>query len=671
MRQCKVFLLLFLLGFMVYFNSLNNKFLMDDFYFLRNPFLSGTKFIPSQWNPYGVQALGVIDRQGTLSYYRPMTHMLYDASYAVFRNNFWQYHLFNLFLFVIAASMVFQLIVKLSGDQNLAYLTALFYLIHPINGIVVNYISAGVFPLEVIFILSTILLLWESLERKKNQALYFLSLLVSFLSLFWHESGIMNPFYVSAVILLFRDDPFKKKAVFLFPYFLIVLLYLIFRSLFLGVNQHILSTIAMFHMTAGEHLATSFILVMWYVSQLFYPCKIVMQWAMPVVHQDILLVNSVAAVLILYFFLLYKKFTNERICKLALIFLFIGFAPVYFAAFRAPKIGALIEPHWFIFSSIGYFILAAYVFLLILDRMKMVGSALLFIMIFAMVSVSYGYNQLWADQKTYALYWSRQVPNFKLSYFYLAAAYQEEGSYDRARTYYKMALMGDQSDIEIFNNLGVINTSEGKWKQAELNYQKALSLNSFNSSAYNNLGSIYLKQGQLEKAKQYFSHALVLNPMQTGARVNLARALLNEFEINKAIDLCLKNLEIVNDDAESLFLLIEIYIQQKDYVSVKKYAHQLIESNDNPEILTRLGCLLGQNGFTDIALDGFIKAIHLTPDYGDAYLNAGILLANNGKYNEAIHIWELGLKLRPSDQRFSANIAKAVELIKEKPNLKG
>ena len=146
---------------------------------------------------------------------------------------------------------------------------------------------------------------------------------------------------------------------------------------------------------------------------------------------------------------------------------------------------------------------------------------------------------------------------------------------------------------------------------------------------------------------------------------------LNEFEINKAIDLCLKNLEIVNDDAESLFLLIEIYIQQKDYVSVKKYAHQLIESNDNPEILTRLGCLLGQNGFTDIALDGFIKAIHLTPDYGDAYLNAGILLANNGKYNEAIHIWELGLKLRPSDQIFSANIAKAVELIKEKPNLKG
>src|SRR5208282_2975180 len=115
-----------------------------------------------------------------------------------------------------------------------------FYLIHPINVIIVNYISASVFAWQVIFTLGTILLLWEALERKNNRVFYFLSLLFSFLSLFWHESGVMTPFYICAVILLFRKDPFKEKALYLFPYFLIVFSYLVFRSFFFGGSENIL-----------------------------------------------------------------------------------------------------------------------------------------------------------------------------------------------------------------------------------------------------------------------------------------------------------------------------------------------------------------------------------------------------------------------------------------------
>ena len=36
---------------------------MDDYLFLKNPVLSSTKFISSQWNPYREQALGVLDSQ--------------------------------------------------------------------------------------------------------------------------------------------------------------------------------------------------------------------------------------------------------------------------------------------------------------------------------------------------------------------------------------------------------------------------------------------------------------------------------------------------------------------------------------------------------------------------------------------------------------------------------
>ncbi len=644
---------------------------MDDYFFLGNPVLSSTKYLSSQWNPYAEQTLGVVDRQATVSYYRPMAHIVLDYCYAVFKDSFWKYHLLNLFLFSFAASLFYLLIVKLSGNTSLAFLASLFYLIHPINGIVVNYISASVFALEVIFIFGTILLLWESLERKNNRPLYFLSLLVSFLSLFWHESGIMIPFYVSAVIILFRDESFKKKAVCLFPYFLIIFIYLIFRAHFLGAHEDVLRTFAQYHMTEWEHLATFFMLLIWYVIRLFYPQGIVMQWAMPVLNQHILMVNLDAALSLLLFCLLYIRFAKEKICKLALIFLLIGFAPAYFAAFRSPQAGAIIEPHWFIFSCVGFFILLAHTFIVILRLRKQFALVLLFLVIFAWDVASHAYNQIWKDQKTYALYWSQKAPTFKMSYYFIAYSYQLEGDFMNARKYYGLALMGDTSDVNIYNNLGIMDSREGKWKPAVSNYNKALSINPFLASSYCNLGYSYYLQGHFKEAKTYLSRSLILNPLLSQARLNLARIFLKDSEYQKAIDLCRQNIDLVNDDTETLFFLVDIYIKKKDPDSVKKYALAIINSKDDAVTLTRLGGAMGENGFNDIALDSFIKAIRIAPGYTEAYLNAGILFGNMGKYEEAIHIWRLGLRVNPYDHRLNANIVKAEGLIKGQANSKG
>ena len=60
---------------------------------------------------------------------------------------------FKSFSFCFCVFIDLSLIGKITGNYNLAFLTGLFYLIHPINGIVVNYISASVFALQVIFML--------------------------------------------------------------------------------------------------------------------------------------------------------------------------------------------------------------------------------------------------------------------------------------------------------------------------------------------------------------------------------------------------------------------------------------------------------------------------------------------------------------------------------------
>jgi tetratricopeptide (TPR) repeat protein len=650
------------LGSLVYSNSLNNKFLIDDYGFLSNPVLSGTKFIFSQWNPYREQTLGVMDSQENLRYYRPMAHIVLDLCYATFKNNYWKYHLLNLVLFVFASSLVYLLIEKVTGNHILAILAGLFYLIHPINGIVVNYISACVFTLQVIFMMGTILLLWESLERKNDRALYSLSLLFSFLSLFWHESGIMTPFYVSSVILLFRNGSNRAKIIYLFPYFLIVFFYIIFRAFFLGGNENISRHIALFHLTGCEYLVELFQVYAWYISKLIFPQGIVMQWAAPIFHDQIILNIFGLCLLCMIYLLFFVRFAKAKILQMAIIWTLIGFVPVFLAAVIRSYNGALIEPHWFIFSSIGFFILAAYFCSFVLDRTKKIGFLLLFILIFTWGSFSHAYNQLWVDQKTYALYWLQNSPYLKSPYFYLAYAYEQEGDLKDSKKYFRSALSGYPSDGLIYDNLGVIDQAEGHFKDAELNYKKTLETYPSSARTYYNLASLYLTEGRLALAQENFDRSLMINPLLLESRRGLALVFLKYSEYPKAIDLCLKNLDIVNDDPETLLLLMDILMREKDIVSLKKYAYRFINSEIDPRILTKLGVLMAQNNSPEIALDCFTKVMHVAPDYKDAYFSAGTLLANLGKYDQAVQIWKIGSSIDPSDQRFKKDIARAMAL---------
>ena len=63
-------------------------------------------------------------------------------------------------------------------------------------------------------------------------------------------------------------------------------------------------------------------------------------------------------------------------------------------------------------------------------------------------------------------------PEFRVPYFYLGDAYQDEGSFKESRKYYRLALRTDPFDSKIYNNLGVVDELDGHLKEAELNYRR-------------------------------------------------------------------------------------------------------------------------------------------------------------------------------------------------------
>lgn len=609
----KVFFLFFILGLLLFSISFKNDFLIDDFVFLNNPVLSGPQFASSQWNPYREQALGVNDSNEIQYYYRPLQNILMDYCYSIFKTNLWKYHLLNLVFFVLASSLIYLFVEKITGNFIFALLAGFFYLIHPINGIIVNYISASVFALQVIFVLGAILLFWESLERNKDRGLYFLSVLLVFFSLFWHESGVMIPIYISAVLLC-RKDTFKDKALYLLPYFLIIFSYLVFRSLFLNLNVSALT--AHLNMTGLEYPANLFQVFMWYISRLFYPQGIVMAWATPILHGHIFWYALGGCLLPILFLLLFIQLAKAKILQMAIAWIVTGFAPVCLAAFMAPENGVQIEPHWFVISSIGFFIFAAHYCLVLLDHTKKGGLALIFILTFVWASVSYANNQLWVDEKTYALYWSKIVPTIKLPYFYLAESYQREGNLEESRKYYKMALSDDQSYIGIYNNLGNIDEAEGRLKDAESDYKKVLTVDPYYGAIYNNLGTIYSQEKRLDKAEESYNRSLRLDPLQIEPRLNLAFILLKHSEYQKAVDLSLQNLGIVNDDTKTLFLLSYIFMLNKNLSSLKKYVYRYVNVETNPTVLKNFGDMLSHHHAPDLARECFKKAEQLRQSTG-------------------------------------------------------
>jgi tetratricopeptide (TPR) repeat protein len=656
----KVFFLFFIVGLLVFFNGLNNKFLMDDFEFLKSPFMSSPKFMLSQWDPYSTKELGILENyQGTHPYYRPLTHMLYDVCYAVFKNHFWQYHLLNILLLAACAALFFILIWKLSANYNLAFLAGLLYLVHPINGIIVNYISANVFGFQVICMTATILLLLQSLERNNDKVLYALSLFFSFLSLFWHESGVLTPLYLATVVLLFRKEPLKEKALYLSPYFLILLSYFVFRFFFFSINQVLEKPIVL---KWFEYPANVFQAFQWYIVQLFYPSSVVIEWAAPITHQHTLLNNLGLFSIFFLFTVMLFKFHQEKICQLAALWVLIGFISVYKSVFRVPHAGVVIEPHWFIFSSIGIFILAAHYCLILVERMKKIGLILLIVLLIGLGIVSHLYNDIWRDQKTYNLFWADEVPTLDAPFTYLALSYQKEGNFKEARKYIALSLAREPYGMDDFNNLGVMDQMEGNWKGAEKDYKLALLADPFSASTYCNLGTVYSSRRQWKKAQEYFLKSLSYNNLLVEPRRGLARIDLIHGQYREAIALCLKNLDIISDDRKTLLLLVDIFNKEKDSASLKKYAYRYINVENDANVLTAFGVEMGQKNMPDLAMDSFTKAIHLAPDDRDAYLATGTLLANLGQFDQAIHIWQIGSGIDATDGRFKDNIALAIKL---------
>lgn len=576
-----------------YSNALKNPFLMDDHaYFFsdmtaKNPAMLGNFFFPDMRKTLGMDKTS---RQAT--YYRPLAYFLPNLFNMLFHGEVFYLHAVNLISFALLCFMIYLLILRLGGAFLTAFGTALFFGAHPVNGLMVNYITAIVFSVQLMLLILSVMLFYYRLEGGRPY-LDYLSLMFFLVSLLCHETSMFLPFYLG-LVLWYRGEGFRKWKT-LIPYLVCMLVYALLRMYFSSLKTSIIDKYTLFNVSFLEYIFSFARLAGWYVSKLFYPVGIVLIRAAPafkgIAWSWLLL--GIGLLWGLYRVVFYYS-KVERLASLGILFFLFGFLPAGLACLLNPDWGFMFEPHWMFFPSIGFFLWLAS---LIVRIGKKYAYALMVILIVPWIVISRQYNELWSDEKKYCRYWLEESPQLPGAILYLADAYARDGDFAIARKYYLM----HKPDSGVLNNIGLLDLKEGKVNEAREVFLRALGYNPNSSPVNANLASLELKEGNLSKAREYASKAMELNRYLPQPRFMLMRIEMMQNKYWDALQLSRRTFKDFPDNDQALFYLvvIELSVQQKN--EAREHAQLLLKRSRNPELLSQLRGLSLEVGFSEIA----------------------------------------------------------------------
>jgi tetratricopeptide (TPR) repeat protein len=240
-------------------------------------------------------------------------------------------------------------------------------------------------------------------------------------------------------------------------------------------------------------------------------------WATPVVREHLML-NVLCLILTMLLIALFFRMSKERpIAQVASLWFLIGFLPLFRTAILYHQNGFMLEPHWFVFSSIGFFLLLAYLITHYLaDFKKILAVTIPLVLIWS--GIAHSYNNLWFDQRTYCSYWIKKAPAFVVPRYFLYDSYALMGR-DELNKIKEISLKKledfPKDSLALFELINTYLITKEPQKIQEY----AHSLLESDNNAYDllALGTILDRHNYFDLALESFSRSLLINPGYTDA----------------------------------------------------------------------------------------------------------------------------------------------------------
>jgi Flp pilus assembly protein TadD len=179
--------------------------------------------------------------------------------------------------------------------------------------------------------------------------------------------------------------------------------------------------------------------------------------------------------------------------------------------------------------------------------------------------------------------------------------------------------------------------------------------------AYNNLGTYLSRQNQVEKAIPYLYEAVRLRPDYADAHQNLGKALVHLGKLDEGIPHFRKAFRLKPNGSIMLSNLGGALLRQgknKEATVVLQEALQLDPGIAQTHY--NLGVALSNLGRDEEAIRSYRQAIQLQPDYVDAYDNLGVALFQKNRFDEAFQAFTKGVQIAPDHANVQAHLGIAL-----------
>jgi len=507
---------IFILTAAVYGNAFFNGFIVDDHLFIVDwPLIKNLENFPQFFGSHN-------QPQGEEGVYSPIKTCIHALNYHFFGLNPLGYHFVALFIHLLGTAFVYRISLLLTRNYTAAFLSGLFFGIHPVHVEAITSLTGSVDTLGVVFLfISFYFYIQSQNDERFNCAAYVYSLLFALLAIFTHELTIVLP-----LLFLSYDFCFKTKTVSFSKVFLKIMPYFIFVAIYVGLKQTVLGSIA-----RGGYLYDSFYLTMlvmvkvWakYVFVCFLPFTLSasseiskgifsVDWRyfdqQAVLSQSIfdaqVLLSLFLTVAIIYWAIRMRR--QRPLVSFCIAWFYISLLPVSnlipFESYFAER---YLYP-----GTLGFCLVLTYGLLQMYNYRGPSRQIFQWFSLALLVSaiVFYGVrtvarNSDFNNEKTFYESEVRANPHHPGMNRILGVIYLRNGQPLKALPLLKEVATLRPSDEDAYFALAETYTDLGEDTKAVENYLKAIEMNSEFAEAYYNLARLYAISKKMDKAKHY------------------------------------------------------------------------------------------------------------------------------------------------------------------------
>ena len=483
-----------LLTFFCYHNILNNKLFYDDEELIyKNAYVADLRYFPKYFSENMVAGAGK-----TSNMYRPVLLLSFAIDHAIWGNNPIGYHLTSILLHATNAFLVYLLILKLFRQKSVAFLTAILFIIHPVQTEAVAYASGRTDLLCSFFILLSLLFF-----LKKNilpAAVFFILTILS------KETAIILPFLLILISLIGKSGKhsLKKLSAIIALFFGIDFVYVLLRLTVLNFGNTL-----NFYQTGNLYSQNLFVRLLTFPSAFFQYLQLLIFPKELIFARNMTYVTSITNPAVIMFllitiglFLLINKAKNK-----ILLFSFGWFFLTILPASGIIPINSIASEHYLYLPSIGFFFLVASIFIFLWQKLsnrnhRIILSVFCLTVFSLLIARTIARNNDWHDPITFYTRSLAQSPWHLPMRHNLAMAYGENKQTDLAIKEYKNLIALSDIYPNTHHNLANIYKEQGKYQEAEEEYQKAIALDQNFIFSYYALADLYEKTGEKEKFKE-------------------------------------------------------------------------------------------------------------------------------------------------------------------------